>query len=198
MKIQTRKSASRYSVKRISAGALALQRANQIRQAYFSHGSAAARWRVDLECVMQQINHADLAWNAQPDQWIEDVVIACACIRGEQQAWHYMQLANGWRLREAAELRLSPARASLLVERFWSDLRRNTVQNRTADCGSSQPALQDYRGCETLARWLLSQVLSRTEALPIGSSIDSILDTMPRLRTLAFEASTPSRVPQAT
>ncbi|MSR44871.1 MAG: hypothetical protein EXS15_05895 [Phycisphaerales bacterium] len=153
-----------------------------------------------MDCVVAQVNHDAVKWNSSAESWIEDVVIACACIRGEQQAWHHLQLANTWRLREAAELRLSPQRASLLVERTWSELRAST----RLDLDS--PRMQEYHGGETVARWLVSLILSRIEEIPtgvpvnppVGSTVDAILDTMPRLRTLACDPSSSGCVPQAT
>ncbi|GDY05680.1 hypothetical protein LBMAG51_04670 [Phycisphaerae bacterium] len=63
--------------------------------------------------------------------------------------------------------------------------------------------MQNYHGGQMLTRWLLSQILTQIEALPLGSSIlgsnvDAILDTMPQLRTLGCDASVSERVPQAT
>jgi hypothetical protein len=58
--------------------------------------------------------------------------------------------------------------------------------------------MQNYRGGQMLTRWLLSQILTQIEALPLGSSIDAILDTMPQLRTLGCDASVFERLPQAT
>ncbi|MSR68819.1 MAG: hypothetical protein EXS17_00500 [Phycisphaerales bacterium] len=175
------------------------ERVNGLRRAYFATAAAHARWRIDIEAVIAQVESTvapAAPWRLPPSEWIEDVVIARACIQGEQQAWHHVQLANTWRLREVAELRLTPSQASLLVERFWRNLHvRSRAQNNSA-------GLHTYHGGETLSRWLLSQVLAQVESLPVGGSIDAsvdaILDTMPQLRTLACEASESTRVPQAT
>ncbi len=174
-------------------------RTNLLRRAFFASALAHSRWRVDIETVIARVeceSDSPAPWRLPPSAWIEDVVIACACMRGEQQAWHSVQLANTWRLREVAELRLTPSQASLLVERFWRE-----IQLRSREPKNSR-GLHNYHGGETLSRWLLSQVLAQVEALPVGGSIttsvDAILDTMPQLRTLASEASETTRVPQAT
>ncbi len=175
------------------------ERVNLLRRAFFASAFAHARWRVDIETVIARVeceSASPAAWRLAPSAWIEDVVIACACTSGDQQAWHNVQLANTWRLREVAELRLTPPQASLLVERFWRDL-----QTSSRDQSKSQ-GLHRYHGGEALSRWLLSQVLAQVEALAVGGSIDTsvdaFLDTMPQLRTLGSEASESNRVPQAT
>ncbi len=177
------------------------ERVNLLRRAYFASALAHARWRVDVECVIAHVESSQgdaTSWRVQPKEWIEDVVIACACVGGDQQAWHTLQLANTWRLREVAELRMSPSHASLLVERFWRELRVRSVgqQNARHSDRKAHRGLCDYRGGETLSRWLLSQVLARVESL--DTSVDAILDTMPQLRTLGFDASESARMPQAT
>ena len=163
-----------------------------VRRAYFSNAPTHMRWKVSVDAVISQVDSEATRWNGPAESWIEDVVIACACARGEQQAWHHLHLANSWRLREAAELRLAPQQASLLVERVWRELRVNTRADTIT------PRMQDYRGGETIARWLLSLILSRIEALPVGATVDAILDTMPQMRTLACDASDSNQVPQAT
>ena len=173
-----------------------VDRTNSLRRAFFASSLSHSRWNVGVECVISQVNWDDCKRDSQPDQWVEDVVIACACIRGEQQAWHHVQFANTWRLREAAELRLSPEQASLLVERFWRVLRTNS-RAANSQCANGL-RMQNYRGGQMLTRWLLSQILTQIEALPLGSSIDAILDTMPQLRTLGCDASVFERLPQAT
>ena len=173
-----------------------VDRTHSLRRAYFASSISHSRWNVGVECVIAQVNWIDCKRDSQPEQWVEDVVIACACIRGEQQAWHHVQFANTWRLREAAELRLSPEKASLLVERFWRLLRTNS-RTANSQCANGL-RMQNYRGGQLLTRWLLSQILSQIEALPLGSSVDAILDTMPQLRTLGCDASVSERVPQAT
>ncbi len=178
-----------------------VERTNSLRRAYFASSISHARWKVDVESVISQVNWNDCKKDSQLEQWVEDVVIACACIRGEQQAWHHVQFANTWRMREAAELRLSPEQASLLVERFWRVLRTNSC-SANSQCTHGL-RMQNYRGGQMLTRWLLSQILTQIESLPLGSSIlgssvDAILDTMPQLRTLGYEASVSERVPQAT
>ena len=171
-------------------------RTNALRRAYFASAISHGRWNVDIESVISCVNWKDAKWDSRPEQWIEDVVIACACVRGEQQAWHHIRFVNTWHLREAAELRLNPEHASLLVERFWRELLGNTQER--SNSSAKTPRIQEYQGCQTLGRWLLSQILTRTESLPMGATVDSILDTMPRVRTLACEASVSQRVPQAT
>lgn len=190
------------------------QRTNLLRRAYFASSRDHLRWEVGFDQVLSQVTDMNWSWKSRPDRWIEDVVVACACVRGEQLAWHQIQLVNTWRLRDDAELRLNPAQASLFVERFWSELRRNTLARdlgRTLDrhlerketpvANLSNLRMQEYRGCETLTQWLRSHVLSRIEALPLGSRADlngEILDTIPRLRRLGLSASHSCRVPQAT
>lgn len=183
-----------------------VDRTNSLRRAYFANSISHSRWNVSVECAISQVNLSDCKRDSQPEQWIEDVVIACACIRGEQQAWHYVQFANTWRLREAAELRLSPEQASILVERFWRQLRSNSsaaAKNGNQSKGLSELRMQNYRGGQLLTRWLLSKILTQIESLPLGSTVlgstvDAILDTMPQLRSLGSEASVSERVPQAT
>ena len=182
-----------------------VDRTNSLRRAYFASSISHSRWNVSVECAISQVNWNDCKSDSQPEQWIEDVVVACACIRGEQQAWHYVQFANTWRLREAAELRLSPEQASILVERFWRQLRSNScaAKNGNQSEGLSELRMQNYRGGQLLTRWLLSKILAQIESLPLGSTVlgstvDAILDTMPQLRTLGCEASVSKRVPQAT
>ena len=174
-----------------------------LRRAYFASAPSHRRWRIGIDAVIEQItapsprgSARSIAWKFPAIQWIDDVIIACACIGGEQQAWHHVQLANTWRLREVAELRLTPSKATLLVERFWRELQ---VDTRRTDLIAG---MRTYRGGETLGRWLISRLLAHVESLPTGAmtrgNVDTILDTLPRLRTLGFEVPEPARVPQAT
>lgn len=175
------------------------ERVNLLRRAFFASAHSHARWRIDIETVIARVDcdgASAAAWRLPPSAWIEDVVIACACLGGDQQAWHNVQLANTWRLREVAELRLTPPQASLMIERFWRDIHAQSRDQQNFR------GLHRYHGGETLSRWLLSQVLAQVESLPVGGSIDTsvdaFLDTLPQLRTLGFEASESTRVPQAT
>lgn len=190
------------------------QRSDMIRRAYFANAQTHAKWNVSIELVISQVDLQNVKWMDRVELWIDDAVIACACVRGEQQAWNHLTMANTWKMREAAELRLSPQEALLMVERFWRELRANTcAESCTESCTNSRTnsrtmtdrrRMQQYRGGQTIARWLLSQILGQVESIPLGSArstrstVSTILDTMPRLRTLDCEAFALKRMPQAT
>lgn len=175
------------------------QRGDTIRRAYFAHAPAHSKWNVSIETLISQVDLENTKWADQVDLWIADAVIACACVRGEQQAWNHLSMANTWKMREAAELRLTPHEAILVVERFWRELRANTCA-RLGTCADGA-SMQQYRGGQTITRWLLSNILGQVEAIPLGSArssrstIATILDTMPRLRTLDSEAFASERMP---
>lgn len=208
-------------------------RAALVRRAYFVAGSQRPLWNVSLETILDCVS-TDGVWSERVDLWIGDVALACACIRGDQSAWNELITRHMRSLCEGAELRLSPQQSRLLVERFIRELRASTLAaTQRADAAAlarngSEPSLHDYRGGQTLARWLLGHILARVETMPLGvplslpgrcreesvvrsfrrgdtsalsvesEAVASILDSVLAPRTLDSDAPANARVPQAT
>ncbi len=168
------------------------QRTAEVRRAYFAKAPQHARWRIDVDTVVGFARCDRRGWRGTADQWIEDLVIAAACVRGDQEAWHHVELANSWRLREAARLRLSPERAALVVARFWAELRRHT--NR----GGGHTNLADYCGDAPLAHWLAARLFAAIESPATHARECEFLDSVDQVRTLAADASEAIRMPTAT
>jgi len=204
-----------------------------VRRAYFVAGAAHPLWDVGLDAIIDRIS-TGCAWSERVDLWISDVALSCACIRGDQSAWSELITCHMRSLCEGAELRLSPQQSRLLVERFIRELRASTLAATQRGDGAvplpsaGDPSLHDYRGGQTLARWLLAHILARVETMPLGApmslpdvrreervdrsvtrqrapalcleseAVASILDSTLSPRTLAADAPASARVPLAT
>ncbi len=162
----------------------------RLRRAYFGCSSAHGRWGVSVSDVVEFASGASKRRGVQPHEWVEDLIVACACRRGEQDAWHHLELAHSWRLREAARVRLSAPAAAVVVAQFWAHLKRNTR------VGSGDPSLAKYAGETVLARWLVARLNARLE-MPDATD-PACLDRAQRVRTLPKDACGFARVPSAT
>lgn len=228
---QDRRVSKRLQTQRVAHDPAA--RETLVRRAYFAAGSGRPLWSVSLDEVLERVSTA-CAWSERVDLWIGDVALTCACIRGDQSAWSELVTRHLRSLCEGAELRLSPQQARLLVERFIRELRAATLSVAQGKAAASparsagEPSLHDFRGGQTLARWLLAHVLARVETMPLGiplsmpgssgnqrvlrsvprraapvlslesEAVVSILDSALAPRTLANDAPASTRVPQAT
>ncbi len=167
------------------------ERIAQVRRAYFANAAAHSRWQVDVETVVRLSRCDQRSWRGSPEGWIEDLVIVAACLRGDQEAWHAIELANSWRLRQGAQARVAPNRATIEVARFWCDLKRNTKT------GSEGPNLHDYCGNGLLSNWLSARMNARIES-PVAPSGERFLDRPEPMRTLARVVPGIMPVPTAT
>jgi len=168
--------------KRLQAQFVSRDLANRIasvRRAYFVVGAERPLWDVALDAILEQVS-AEGVWSARAELWIADLALACACIRGDQIAWSELVTRHIRSLCEGAELRLTPQQSRLLVERFLRELRATTLaEAQRVDAArraqpSNETALQDYRGGQTLARWLLAHILARVERMPLGVPMSTL------------------------
>ncbi|MSR28228.1 MAG: hypothetical protein EXS03_01465 [Phycisphaerales bacterium] len=184
--------APRSSVRRASTEDTVAARIAEVRRAYFAVASCHAHWRIGVDTVVALAGCDRPRWKRPADLWMEDLLVAAACLKGNQEAWHHLELANSWRLREAAQLRLSPGRSAMFVARFWLDLKRNSR------AGGGVPSLTDYCGEELLSRWLVARLFARLECTSKSPRSHAILDSAESWRTLPPDAAETIRVPTAT
>lgn len=115
-----------------------------VRGAFFSRGECVARrLGVSVDEVVAHIAATSLAESRWSACWIEDLVVAAACARGDQEAWSDLTLAHGWRLREAARDLVGASDSALLVARFFARLRRGEAES-----------ISHFDGRHSLSYWL--------------------------------------------
>ncbi|MDA0802501.1 MAG: hypothetical protein O2819_01910 [Planctomycetota bacterium] len=153
-----------------------------LREAYFSLGARAARrLHVSADEVVRHALETGLPPARWQGPWIEDMVLATACARGDQEAWSELTLAHAWRLREAARDVLSTHEVALLVTRFFAVLRKGEHES-----------IRHYDGRHSLAYWLGARF-----AISIGSRLPNLSAKELDLRRASRSLSLPSEAPLA-
>jgi len=134
------------------------RRESLLRTAAFAAPQVLRRWRVSVGEIVDFARPSLNKPAARPQDWIEDLALAYACCRGDQAAWHHLELAHCWRLREAAALRVGTQEGLRVVAQFAAHLRRNTR------AGAGDPSLTNYSGEVLLLHWLVARMHARLES----------------------------------
>jgi hypothetical protein len=142
---------------------------DRIRREYFARaGEVGAAYGITADDILRHVERANLAATPGPARalsYIEDLVLAAACVRGHPRAW-----AEAWSkyegvLLRAARMRLDEADAIVFVRRYWIDLHAATT-----GCVPGFPTIADFVGVRPLRIWLTDRLLGRIE-LAIRASL---------------------------
>lgn len=133
-------------------------------------GWIASRYRVGPAEVRDQRDRArdaDADRGVAPALWIEDLVLAVACARGDALAWTDLRRYADPVLQQAAAEYLDASDAAALVASFWDCLRAATRSdggpNARTGSSPSEPSLSMFSGSRPLQAWLLEHLLRRVE-----------------------------------
>lgn len=172
-RMHTRHGAETTSRRRDGAEALDVQLRDRIRREYFARaGGAGAAYGITADDVLRHVERANLASTPGPARalsYIEDLVLAAACVRGHPRAW-----AEAWSKYEgvlvrAARMRLDEADSIVFARRFWIDLHAAT----TGSHAGAFPTIADFVGVRPLRIWLTDRLLGRIE-LAIRASLAEV------------------------
>lgn len=166
--------------KRLAARRAALastQGDRAVRAAFFARGQRVAmRHGVSVDDVVRHLSRTALAPDVWQSKWMDDLILAIACARGDHDAWGVLTLAHGWRLREVAAEALGAASAPLAVARFFAVMRRD-----------APASFATFDGRTSLSHWLGARFAST-----IGTQLPRLdrarLDTAQASRTLLLRS----------
>ena len=166
---------------------------SEIRQAYFSAASwVAIRYSVSVEDLIEHLRAGGLHYASRPmtaSQYVEDIVLCVAICLGREQAWNDLRQVFDLTLTRACTLTMSEQDSVVFVQKFLSDLAKDTEQHgdsqrrrrsarvgTTNGTGSDQTTeedagLRDYIGLVPLRIWLTNKILARLEDMPLPESI---------------------------
>ncbi|MDG2021085.1 MAG: hypothetical protein P8J59_03955 [Phycisphaerales bacterium] len=138
---------------------------NELRRAFFREaGEAALRFNVSIDDILDHLRFAFDLSLLRTDalrrvaieriaQNIEELVIAIACIRGDENAWSECIEPLRPVLIRMCELRVDEADAILHASRFILEVRNRTF-GRTGEFDDGIPRLQEFAGIQPLRSYL--------------------------------------------
>ncbi len=142
----------------------------RLRREFFARGhELAARYGVTADDLLAHLERANLAGTAGPARalsFIDDIIAACACVRGHPRAWHDAWSKHEAVLLRAARSRLDETAAVVFTRRYWIDLHAATLDPLAPRFGDDLPALPsvaEYVGVRPLRIWLTDRLLGRIE-----------------------------------
>ncbi|MDZ4754021.1 MAG: hypothetical protein SGJ11_05945 [Phycisphaerae bacterium] len=148
---------------------------SRIRREFFARAAQqATRYSVTLDGLVSHLERANLAITPGPARvlsFIDDLVLAVACVRGHPRAWHDAWEKHESVLIRASRMRLEDSDAIIFARRFWIDLYATTVDcnnlgaaPRFATGRNGAPSrLGEFVGGRSLRIWLTDRLLGRLE-----------------------------------
>lgn len=152
---------------------------DRIRREFFARASQnASRYGVTLDDVVWHLRGAHLPLTPGPARvlaYIDDVVVAVACVRGHPRAWHDAWEKHESSLIRACTARLDHADAVVFTRRFWVDLFLASTAGGDQATGAAATGdeaadelvapwpLRTYVGVRPLRVWLSDRLLARLE-----------------------------------